>query len=83
MVIGYFGCVHKMHDLLLKQSKNFNILTFTDFSGKSKQQVYSFKQRIELLKKYNLFLEISKKIIGKEKIYKKLEKKYIEIGNII
>lgn len=67
----------------LKQGKEALLVKCADLIENIDYVQFVPKMRKELLKKYNLFLEISKKIIGKEKIYKKLEKKYIEIGNII
>ena len=52
LVIGYFNCIHLMHHKLLSRFSRFNILTFSDFSAKNKNMIYSYQERINALKEY-------------------------------
>ena len=61
---GFNALIVKCSDLC----DNIDFLSFTEPD-----------MRKELLKKYELFLNISKKIIGKEKVYKELLKKYKDL----
>jgi len=79
LVIGYFNCVHVMHALLLNKEHNFNILTFNDFYTKNENAIYSFKQRINNIKKYNpkniyIFDLTKNNMSAQDFVYKVLQK---------
>lgn len=53
LVIGYFGSLHVMHNQILDNYYDFNILTFRDFEPKSQNQIFGFGEKIRRLKAYN------------------------------
>lgn len=89
LVIGYFGCIHVMHGLLLNKYQRFNVLTFNDFTPKMKNQLYPFEERIELLKKLKpsiiYVFDIAKNnMTAKEfmdKVLSKIQPSNILVGN--
>jgi len=49
LVIGYFSCIHVMHNELLNLYHEFNLLTFKDTAFKQDTQIYSYKDRMNNL----------------------------------
>lgn len=59
LVIGYFGCVHIMHSQLFEKYYRYNVLTFKDFKNKSKEQLYTYKERLSNISEFkpkNIFV---------------------------
>lgn len=52
LVIGYFGCIHVMHERLLTKHHPFNVLTFADFETKIDTQIYPMKDRLANISKF-------------------------------
>ena len=63
---GFDALIIKCSDLI----QNIDFIQFVDDN----------KKRIELYKKYEIFLDISKKIIGNTEVYKILKDKYVSIS---
>ncbi len=52
LIIGYFGCIHVMHERLLSKHHPFNVLTFSDFGARLDTQIYTIKDRLNNISKF-------------------------------
>lgn len=79
LIIGYFGCIHVMHERLLSKHHPFNVLTFSDFGAKVDTQIYTAKDRLNNISKYgpdNIYVfDIEKNNLSAENFVKDVLKK--------